>query len=78
MVAPFNRQHHSTLDLIRQHLTPEQQQQFDELSLRPMRELAAVADEREDGGKRAAQNFCWLRPELIKYVGASFGTSRSR
>ena len=59
---------YSTLELIRQRLTPEQQQQLDELSPRQKRELVAVADERTYGAQWAALNFCWLRVELIKYV----------
>ena len=68
MVNPLNPYFYTTLELIRQQLTPEQQQQLDELSPRQKRELVAVADERADGAKWAALNFCWLRLVLIKYV----------
>ena len=78
MANLLNPQLYSTLELIRQRLTPEQQQQLDELSLRQKRELVAVADERADGGEWAALNFCWLRLELIRYVSGPVTVRRPK
>jgi hypothetical protein len=59
---------HLKLYPIRRKLKPEQQQQFDLLTLRQLWQLAALVDERPDGIDWAAQQFHWIRPELTKYI----------
>ena len=51
---------------IRALLTPEQQQQLDQLNHRQKRELVAVAEER--GARWVARHFRDLHLEVIRYI----------